>query len=156
MDERDIARFWLKVDRTTPDACWPWVAGNRGRRGYGRFSMGRKNRCIRAHRFSWEIVNGPIPSGIDVLHSCDNTVCCNPRHLFLGTNLDNVRDMHAKNRHSHGEKHGQAKLTDERVRNMRALRAERRYSYQRLADLFSVSLNCAWGVCNRTRWKHVT
>lgn len=155
MNEKDIARFWAKIDRRGPDDCWEWTAGNRGKGGYGRFSMGRANKPIRAHRFSWELFYGPIPTGMDVLHRCDNPLCVNPRHLFLGTNLDNVRDMHAKNRHSHGEGHGQAKLTDAKVRKIRELRKLPGNSYERLAKRFRVSVICIWKVCVGETWKHV-
>ncbi len=53
----------------------------------------------RAHRASWQISFGPIPDGLQVLHTCDNPPCCNPAHLFLGTQLDNIYDMCAKGRH---------------------------------------------------------
>ena len=87
--ETDVeGRFWSKVDRSA-DGCWPW-RGCRGRDGYGAVTIG--GRKLRAHRYSYSICVGPIPSGLLVLHSCDNRVCVNPAHLSVGTQKDNMRD----------------------------------------------------------------
>lgn len=88
-------RFWPRVDTSGgPDACWEWTRG-RDPHGYGRFATPNSDL---AHRASWELHNGPIPAGLNVLHHCDNPPCVNPRHLFLGTQKDNVDDMVAKGR----------------------------------------------------------
>ena len=102
MNERDIARFWSKVDRRGPDECWPWTAAARDRKGYGAFGLDGK--IQKAHRVSFLIEHGrwPEPCG---LHSCDNPPCCNPRHIFEGTKADNNRDMAAKGRCAHGDAH---------------------------------------------------
>jgi hypothetical protein len=89
------ARFWSKVD--TRDDCWRWT-GTRTTDGYGWFWSGRRN--IRAHRVAWEITAGSeIPSGMKVLHSCDDRLCVNPGHLRLGTQRDNLRDCVQRGRH---------------------------------------------------------
>jgi hypothetical protein len=85
-------RFWSRV--TKGDGCWEW-SGARDRGGYGHFNGAHGNR---AHRFSWILANGPIPAGMLICHRCDNPPCVNPDHLFLGTVLDNHRDMDAKGR----------------------------------------------------------
>lgn len=77
--------------------CWVWK-GARGGKGYG--SKMIRGKAYRTHRLAWEWVNGPIPDGMMVLHRCDNPPCCNPNHLFIGTNTDNMRDMVAKGRGS--------------------------------------------------------
>jgi hypothetical protein len=105
----DEARFWSKVDKSGgPDACWLWTA-RKAKTGYGNFKVGGE--MTRAHRVSWTITNGPIPHdgsyhGICVCHKCDVKLCCNPSHLFLGTNADNVADRGAKGRTASGDKSG--------------------------------------------------
>lgn len=112
-------RFWEKVDKDGPyseilkSKCWVWVAG-KSKYGYGYFCPQGKQ-MIGAHRFSWEQSNGPIPSGLCVLHTCDNPPCVSPYHLFLGTRHDNTDDMVSKQRNARGEKSGTAKLTGEQV-----------------------------------------
>lgn len=78
----------------SPDGCWYWI-GPVGIRGYGRFSFDGKNRI--AHRVSYILHKGD-PGKLLVCHSCDNTLCVNPGHLFLGTNKDNMVDMVKKGR----------------------------------------------------------
>jgi hypothetical protein len=86
-------RFWAKVEKT--DGCWLWTAA-KDRLGYGYFKWDGKQG--KAYRYSWTLHNGPIPTGMCVLHRCDTPSCVNPAHLFLGTQADNVRDMDAKGR----------------------------------------------------------
>jgi len=87
------ARFEAHVDKSGD--CWKWT-GPLSDGGYGKFSCGQVKR--RAHRVAYEMYVGPIPDGMHVLHRCDNPPCVNPTHLFLGTHLDNMRDMEAKGR----------------------------------------------------------
>ena len=88
-------RFWRKVDKS--GECWLWQGATYCRMHYGCLGIG--GRTTRAHRFSWELHNGPIPDGLCVLHRCDVPRCVNPDHLFLGTKLDNMKDRTAKGRH---------------------------------------------------------
>jgi hypothetical protein len=76
--------------------CWGW-AGSKTRQGYG--VLFSKGKMIYAHRLSWIIRFGPIPKGMLICHHCDNPECSNPEHLFLGTQSDNLLDMHKKWRH---------------------------------------------------------
>ena len=115
-------QFWKQVKRGPPDQCWPWT-GNTNHGGYGQFhkGKGKARTTVRAHRHAWEITKGEIPKGKKVLHDCDNPPCCNPKHLWIGTQLDNVRDMAAKGRRVDqiGSKHGRAKLNERAVASLR-------------------------------------
>jgi len=93
--ESFLQRFWSKVEKT--EGCWEWTASKVV--GYGQISAGRRGlQPLKAHRVSYEIVNGRIPSGLFCCHKCDNPACVNPDHLFLGTQKDNLDDMYAKGR----------------------------------------------------------
>lgn len=118
MNEQDMVEFWRRVDKS--GECWTWM-GTMASSGYGKFCYLGKYRA--AHRFSWEMVNGPIPYAKLILHKCDNPKCVNPDHLSLGTTADNNRDKEAKGRSNHpiGINHGRAKLTDELVSEARQL-----------------------------------
>lgn len=78
------------------DGCWEWQASSRNDRGYGAILVECRPRM--AHRVAWEVWNGPIPDGLNVLHRCDNRRCIRPDHLFLGTHLDNMQDAVTKER----------------------------------------------------------
>lgn len=114
-------RLWEKVDRSGgSDACWIWI-GAVTTNGYGQINTGGRKSV--AHRAAWELVNGPVPLGKELCHRCDNRKCVNLAHLFVGTRSDNVRDCVSKGRHVtlRGEASLRAKLSDEQVREIRAL-----------------------------------
>lgn len=96
MNEELIQRFWKLVAKRE-NSCWEWTGTiiKQGD-GYGQIKLGRFN--IYTHRLSWEIHHGTIPKGMKVCHKCDNGRCCNPEHLFLGTQKDNIKDYWDKNR----------------------------------------------------------
>ena len=106
-----IDRFWSKVDKRGEDECWIWKA-HVDKDGYGMMWVDGSN--VKASRVSFTISNGPIPEGMIVCHSCDVPGCVNPRHLWLGSNLENSRDMVTKGRSPVGERHG-SKTHPERV-----------------------------------------
>lgn len=91
-------RFRRFFDAGGPDDCWEWK-GARTACGHGKFShAGQTRRTVSAHRFSYQMFVGPIPEGLVVRHRCDNPPCCNPQHLQLGTQADNVADITARGR----------------------------------------------------------
>ena len=90
-----MQRFWSKVAIKGDNDCWVWQAAlDRG--GYGAFRYGDK--IARAHRIAYLLHHGTLDPNSVIRHRCDNTKCCNPRHLISGTQLDNIRDMDAKGR----------------------------------------------------------
>ncbi len=99
--EQQQVDFWRYVEQ--PEiGCWEWQRGTRG--GYGRVRY--RGKQLRTHRLAWYLAVGEIPAGFLVLHTCDNPLCCNPVHLWLGTNRDNLQDAGAKGRlgFGHGSK----------------------------------------------------
>ena len=105
MNQKD--RIRRATERDWSSGCWNWKL-HKDRVGYGRMkiSLGNRNsfRSESAHRYAYELWVGPIPTGMCVLHKCDNRGCCNPEHLFLGTQADNIHDMHRKGRGPRGYK----------------------------------------------------
>lgn len=88
-------RFWDKVQKTP--TCWLWTGATKDGYRYGIIGPpGGHGSPIRAHRLSWELANGPIPSGMVICHSCDEPRCVRPEHLFLGTQRDNLFDARSK------------------------------------------------------------
>lgn len=150
-------RFWANVQMT--DSCWLWT-GALCRDGYGRFGNPKAGARQGAHRFSWILSFGPIPDGMSVLHKCDNPRCVRPAHLFLGTQLDNIRDMNTKGRTyrfvvKRGEKSNAAKVTEADVREIR-----RRYrfggvTHKQLAQEFGISASAVGFIISGRNWGHV-
>lgn len=147
------AKFWARVDMSGgSDACWPWK-GYKDPDGYGQVSWHGKN--PRTNRVAWELTYGPIPDGMDVLHVCDNPPCANPGHLFLGTQVDNNNDKDAKGRHGapRGEQSGRAKLTWQKVREIRRRYALGSTTQRQLAEEYSVSKGCIENVVMGINWR---
>jgi hypothetical protein len=168
-------RFARKlVIPSDPDACWGWM-GTTDEKGYGRIGRGGRGAgvCI-ASRVSYEIHIGPVPPGMWVLHHCDNPPCCNPRHLWLGTNQDNVDDMVRKGRQrsvgSPGDRNG-ARLYPERivrgedlhlskldaaaVRSIRDRHASKQATTRELADEYGVNVSTIRRILRRETWAHI-
>lgn len=154
-------RFWRKVNKDGPvhpslgTPCWTWT-GYRFDDGYGGIMVNRE--YWRAHRYSWALRTGKHPADLQVLHHCDNPVCVNPDHLFLGTSKDNKLDCMGKGRHIHGKRQWCAKLNDEQVREIRVayVFGKRGKGAMALARKYGVSKPVILGIVNRRGWKHVS
>ena len=134
-NEKTLSVILNKIEKIPFSGCWIWTASCTAN-GYGQIRFNQKQTY--SHRVSWILHNGEIPDGLNVLHKCDVRCCINPDHLFLGTQLENIKDMIAKGRGNHGwkagkpsynkgkksvtakEKHWKAKVTEKDVSEIRS------------------------------------
>jgi hypothetical protein len=137
-----------------PSECWVWQGRLRVRGGYGTLQVANKETL--AHRLSWQLKNGPIPKGMDILHSCDNPPCVNPDHLRPGTHLDNMREMYAKGRRKTacGERGGNSKLTEATVAAIRSEYQFRKVTLKMLSLKYGVSWATVQKIVAGQSWKH--
>jgi hypothetical protein len=139
--------------------CWLWT-GALNNKGYGVLNMDKYGTTPFAHRIAWELANGPIPDGLNVLHKCDVPHCVNPRHLFIGTQHDNVRDMNKKGRACHPPSSinrpapWKATVTESDVRTIRALVASG-VQLTEAGKRFGITAPTVHAMVNRRTWKHV-
>lgn len=159
IDEIQYDSFWSKVNiKDNSRECWEWM-GAKKPKGYGNVRINRK--YLLSHRVAFEIVNGKIPDGYIVCHICDNPSCCNPNHLMLGTHKSNVADMLIKNRQkkysyaTRMEKNVNAKLTKEKVMEIRNLYENKILNQYELAKKYSVSQTCIGYVVRRKTWTEI-
>jgi len=132
------SRFWQKVAIGSADECWLWQACTY-HHGYGKFALTRCN-PVYAHRLAYELTYGAIPDGLCILHRCDVRACCNPNHLFLGTQLDNIADMNAKGRGSKPPKPESRKTHKgwKDADTIRSLYATGHYKQIEIAQMFGI------------------
>lgn len=146
------------LDKVMPEpnsGCWLWLGGVNNK-GYGKFRWSEGKTAL-AHRASWKMHKGEIPTGILVCHRCDNRVCVNPDHLFLGTAKDNSDDKLRKGRDSHafGELHGRARLSEGHVKDIREAIGNGRTS-QSLADQYGVPRRTIRDIKTWRTWRHLS
>lgn len=143
-----------------PNGCWIWTASCKSYEGtdlYGQFKY--LGKMMRAHKVSYLMFKGEVPPNMLVLHTCDNPLCVNPDHLYLGDHLQNCKDRKERGREGNhkGEANGMATVTWEIVRQMRAMRAPCartwKPSYQEIADKFHVSVGIVKNIINGYTWK---
>lgn len=158
---RDLDRFWSKVSVAAENECWLWIAG-KDSAGYGCFRFAGVMRG--SHRWIYQALNGRLPDDINVCHECDTPACVNPRHLWPGTDADNMADAARKRRH-HTHRHeasrqrlaslmgsrnrdGQpaTKIRLDQIPQIKALR-EQGFSQQSIADLYEVSQPSISAIC---------
>jgi len=149
-----MAAFEARYMPEPMSGCWLWTGMylSMKRMGYGCFTM-RPARMIgeRAHRLAWKLLRGPISSEDHVLHRCDNPICVNPDHLFLGDQAANMDDRQQKCRHNYGETHGMVKLTEEQVR---LIHADARL-YSVIAAEYGVTFMTVCDIKRGHSWRHL-
>lgn len=150
--------FWDRVDKSSGiEGCWPWTLAKSC--GYGQFGrkVGGKLKNFRTHRLALEYkLQRHLLPGECACHKCDNPECCNPNHLFVGTQTENMADMNSKGRNAWhrprkttGEAHGMAKLTAGQVD---AIRRDHRVLREVARD-YNVSIQQIWRIRHRKGWR---
>ena len=150
LDERVKKRFLGKVEKT--NGCWNWIACYHRSTGYGRFGYNGKTEG--AHRVSYMIYNGRISKGMSVLHKCNNKLCVNPNHLYLGNARDNARDRNEAGSTLFGEDHQNSKLRTKDVLEIRTL-GKNGMLHKYIAEFYNIGRATVTKIINRDRWKHI-
>jgi len=146
-------RFWKYVKKS--NSCWEWT-GTKFTQGYGSFHIRLsewKYKREKAHRYSYKLHFGSLPKNLDVCHKCDNRICVNPKHLFLGTKLENTMDMVSKNRQAKGSKLN-TNLNESNVLNIR-----KEYisgiTMKELSKKYKSGYTTINYIINRKTWRHI-
>jgi predicted XRE-type DNA-binding protein len=134
--------FWEKINKTAE--CWNWM-GPVGSRGYGRFQNKYEPT---AHRYSYLLAFGSISDGMCVLHHCDNRLYVNPKHMFLGTKDDNLKDM------AHKERHGNSKITKQMANEIKDKYSTGKISQRELAKEYGIAQSTLQDILVGKTWKH--
>lgn len=156
----EAVRFWSKVSVGSPDQCWPWNC-EVNNHGYGRFTtwQGNSRKRLLAHRLAFQLHAHKSIGKQGLMHTCDNPPCCNPRHLRLGTQMENLADMREKERHSNpphlaGSRHPLSKLNESDVEEiLRLLTAGN--SQSSLGRRYGVSPSAIRSIALGRTWRHV-
>lgn len=181
--QKQLTRLHNGIGLDPLTGCWPWLCSF-DKDGYGRTSLFGIN--YQVHRVVYKIATGIDPGELIVRHKCDNPPCCNPAHLLLGTNADNVKDRDIRKRtakgtrngaHTHpekirrgsdhplrkdpslaarGSKNGFSKLTEDQVKELRCLRKHEKLSFKELAKMFNIKYVTVSAIVRNLIWKHVT
>ena len=173
--DKEISRFWGKVQIGGEDECWPWMAKSKHHKGYGVMRISSVGRNVVASRISCILAYGEPPEGVkNALHSCDNPPCCNPNHLRWGTQKDNVQDAIERNRHVNppnthentewnakrlaampkGEALHNQSLTEAQAREIWRLHFECK-SASEIAGIIGSKPHVVYDVCRGRSWRHL-
>lgn len=149
-----LERYIIRSEN--PDDCWSWSGGT-DRHGCPRIYAGYANNkgsniMLQASRVSYETYVEAIPIGLSVLHTCDNPLCINPRHLYLGTQAENMDDMVRRGRSAKHERHSQAKITMAIAIAIRELYANGQGSQQGLANRFGLARGTVQAILANKTW----
>lgn len=157
MSIEDLTRLLSKAKRNTINNCLEFT-GSLNNGGYGTISFRKK--IWKAHRMSWVLTKGEIPNGKFVLHKCDNPKCIDPKHLFLGTQAENIIDCKNKKRWglpkpTFGTQNHFAKINPKIVLKMRLIRKKNKLSYKKIGELFNISTMTAFRAIKGESWKQI-
>lgn len=149
-EERFLKNIKISKDK---NACWIWI-GTIQTCGYGAIYINQKN--TKAHRYSYEYFKGKIPKGKIIMHRCDVKICVNPKHLMIGTHLENAQDRNNKGRNNSciGSSHGGAKLTEKDIKDIRK-RHENGETQISIAKDYGIKQVTVSDINRRKIWKHV-
>lgn len=155
--EKQLQVFWSRINKDgsipahCPELgnCWEWTAG-RMKQGYGSVWFNHKKTL--SHIVAWELTNGSIPDGYNICHKCDNKICCNPEHLFCGTQKQNIQDAISKGRFIAGEIVGTSKFTWDIIRQVRALYTGKRGNQIALCRQFGISPAEMHNIVHKKHW----
>lgn len=180
----DFKDYFLDRVKVMPSGCHEWQGTRGPKSGYGQVYVGSQRRIRPAHRVAYAIRNPDFDQNLFVLHKCDNRVCCNPDHLFLGDAMDNMRDRDLKGRGAKGDRHGSrtkpqnvprgdrhmsrtaphtllrgeshpnSVVSEETVRCMRKLHSDG-VSVIYIAKAYRVGRSCVCHIVSRRSWAHV-
>lgn len=149
-----ISRFENKIVPEPNTGCWLWL-GAANRRGYGIYHI--EGIQYQATRAAWILYKGDFTPGMEMCHKCDTPHCVNPDHLFLGTRSDNMLDCSRKKRlrpgRLPGEKNGRAKLTEEKVKEIKQLLGSK--THNEIAKQFKVSASTVGMIATGRVWTHL-
>jgi len=148
----NLKDVWKYIDIKGEDDCWEWL-GHLVRGNYGSFGINKK--YYRSHRLAYTETYGPIPEGMFILHKCNNPKCCNPKHLYAGTQKDNMEQCKNDGRVAMGEKHYKSKLTEENVLKIRSLYSTGNYYQRELGKIFGVGDITISDITRRKTWKYI-
>ena len=140
MTRKNTAQDFYNRLKPNANGCLEYIG--RTTRGYGRINW--KNKAVYTHRLAYELKHGFIPQGMHVCHTCDNPLCCNTNHLFLGTHADNMKDMCLKNRQS-------SRLTEKDVLAIRSSILP----IKELSKQYNISIQHTYDIISKRKWKHI-
>ncbi|WP_158506136.1 HNH endonuclease [Synechocystis sp. PCC 7509] len=146
-------RLWAKVEKSPDSHCWLWT-GSKNKSGYGAIKVAGKP--LQVHRVVYEMSYGIIPSDHFVRHRCDNPSCCNPKHLKLGSNQDNVDDRTLRGRSVKGSKQTTAKLTEYEVEEIIRELQGSFITTQAIAQKYGVVRSVVSRINTGKSWTHVS
>ena len=147
--------FFKKVKKRS-SGCWEWIGMKNTVSGYGKFWLNQEHsKADYVHRISYQMYNGKNAKGLYILHKCDNKLCLNPKHLWAGTQKENMVDCKKKRRTTYGEKNKRAKLTEKEVMEIKNLYNINQYNQTELGRLYGVTQSAIYLIVRNINWSYL-